>query len=129
MKKAGIKDAILQQSRFEEGQKHFSAGLINYEDWAITQARINYAILEILPQQVPETTTAPIPRDQIKKLTEAGQLEAALRLLIPAKPFDGTLVLARIKTAEKNYKLGLIDAANLDRIRGQVSFAILEMSK
>lgn len=127
---AGVDDALLLLTRFNASTKQFSMGLIGYDEWARTQAQINYTMLELTPgRHSTETKTAAIPRDQIKKLAEAGKLEEALGLLFPAKPDDTALVLARIKTARKYYKLGTIDSENFDQIKAQVTLAVLEMSK
>jgi len=126
---AGVEDALLHLARFDASMKQFTMGLINYDEWSRTQAQINYTILELTPGNSPESKTAAIPRDQIKKLAEAGKLEDALRLLFPAKPDDAALVLARIKTARKYFELGTIDSKDFEQIKAQITLAILEMSR
>ncbi len=126
---AGFEDIVLLQSRFDAAQKQFSLGLIDYEEWSRTQAQINYAILEVAPKAENSKSAAVILGDKITNLVETGQLEDALRLLSPAKPDDVALLMARMKTAEKYNKLGLVDAENLARIKAQISYAILELMK
>lgn len=126
---AGFEDALLQVARFEASKKQFSMGLINYDEWSRIQAQINSAILEMTPSDAKATNNVVIPRDHIIKLVEAGKLEDALRLLFPAKPDESTLILARLKTAQKYHKIGTVDSPSLNQIKTQIAMAILEMSQ
>lgn len=50
-------DAILLQSRFNNGKKQYNMGLIEFSEWQRTQAQINYAALELANST--KTTAAP----------------------------------------------------------------------
>ena len=126
---AGFEDALLQVARFNASKKQFSKGLINYEEWSLTQAQINSAILEMTPSHTKAEKSLVIPQGRITKLVEAGKLEDALRLLFPAKPDDSALMLARLKSAQEYYTMGTIDSASLKQIKSLITLAILEISR
>lgn len=128
LEKTKPEDTQLLKAQFERVQQDFSRGLIGFDDFAITLARLHYATLEMVPGAT-AVEKAAIPRAQVRKLAEEGELEEALRLLLPAIELDATLLFARLHSTEKYYKQGLVTDAQLDRLKLSVKFAILELAE
>ena len=127
LERTSPQEAILLKGQFERVHKDFSRGLIGFDDFAITLARIHFAILEWAPAKTTKTDVDAIPRDQIRKLAEAGALEEALQLLLPAMEEDATLMLARIRSTQGYYNQGLVSEEQLDRLKLNLKFGILEL--
>ena len=127
LEKTSNQEAILLKAQFEKAHKDFSRGLIYFDDLAITLARIHFAIVELAPPKTSEVNVAAIPKDQVRKLAEAGELEEALQLLLPSMEEDATLMLARIRSTQSYYNQGLVREEQLDRLKLNVKFGILEL--
>lgn len=126
--KSNLQDARLFKAQFEKMHQDFSKGLIGFDDVAMTLARIHYAILEMTPGEAPAAEKTAISNEQIRKLAEEGELEEALHLLLPVIEKDATLLQARLHSTEKYYKQGLVSEEQLDRLKLNVKFAILELA-
>ena len=127
LERTSPQEAILLKGQFERVHKDFSRGLIGFDDFAIALARIHFSILEWAPAKTTKTDVDAIPRDQIRKLAEAGALEEALQLLLPAMEEDATLMLARIRSTQGYYNRGLVSEEQLDRLKLNLKFGILEL--
>lgn len=121
-------DAQLLKTQFERAHQDFSRGLIEFDDFAITLARLHYASLEMAPREAAAEKPA-IPSDQVRTLAEAGELEEALQLLLPALELDATLLFARLHSTEKYYRQGLVSEEQLEQLKLNIKFAILEMAE
>lgn len=127
LEKTKPQDALLLKAQFEQAHKDFSRGLIDFDDFAITLARIHFAIVEWAPGETTQATVATTSKNQVRELAEAGELEEALHLLLPAMEEDAILMLARLHSTEKCYQQGLIPEDQLDQLKLKLKFAILEM--
>ena len=128
LEKTNPQEARLLKGQFERAHQDFSRGLIGFDDFAITLARLHYASLEMAPGEATAEKPA-IPRDQVRTLAEAGELEAALQLLLPVIELDATLLFARLHSTEKYYQQGLVSEEQLERLKLNIKFAILEMAE
>ncbi len=104
-------------------------GLVSFEDHAIALARVHYAILECTPGETPAGNAASVPNDQVRKVAEDGELEAALQMLLPAFEKDATLQLARLHSTEKYFQQGLVTEAEWSQEKLKIKFAILELAE
>ncbi|MBK6903537.1 MAG: hypothetical protein IPH04_12245 [Saprospirales bacterium] len=129
LEKTGHQAVPLFKDQFQRAHKDFSMGLTSFEDHAITLARIHYAILEYTPGETDAGNAAGVPKDQVRKLAEEGELEAALQMLLPAFEKDATLQLARLHSTEKYFQQGLVTEAEWSREKLKIKFAILELAE
>jgi len=120
-----IENASLLKKQLEMVQGQFSRGLIEFDEFARTLARINYSILELTPKET--SAFQAIPSDQIRKLLAVGKLEEGLELLSTSNPDDAALQLSRINIAQKYYKLGTLDTEGFNRIKAHINYAVLEI--
>lgn len=51
-------DALLLQAQYNNGEKQFNLGLLDFNDWGRIQARVNFAALEMLGKPAPSSTSA-----------------------------------------------------------------------
>lgn len=128
LEKTNPQDAQLLKTQFERAHEDFSRGLIGFDDLSMTLARLHYASLEMAPGEAAAEKPA-IPRDQVSTLAEAGELETALQLLLPAIEQDATLLFARLHSTGKYYQQGLVSEEQLERLKLNIKFAILEMAE
>lgn len=126
--KAESNDFKLLKARFDAArQDYFIHKVIDFQTWAITQAQINYAILELLPKN--EREKRPVSRDQVNRLVNENKTEETLRLLFQAGYDDAILVQARFITAQKLFAKGLINSETWEQVQAQIRYAILEFEQ
>jgi len=74
---ANMPDAILLKAQYENGQKQFSMGTIDYGEWTRVQARVNWAAQELAKKiKDPIVTTSAVP------IVSVHALESWLRAII-----------------------------------------------
>ncbi|MBK6622148.1 MAG: hypothetical protein IPG32_15180 [Saprospirales bacterium] len=81
------------------------------------------------PGETPAGNAAGVPNDQVRKVAEDGELEAALQMLLPAFEKDATLQLARLHSTEKYFQQGLVTEAEWSQEKLKIKFAILELAE
>lgn len=137
----GNKDALLLKQSFDDAKKMWDAGIISYEEWTITQNRVNYAILELVKLDPTTDTTKNNgsaqeakkegltlqTKTKVKELVQNDKTEDALRLFCDFSNNDCILLLARLTNAKKHLDQGLIAQEDFDRIKHQINFGILTL--
>lgn len=78
-------DALLLQAQYNQGEKNFNLGLIDFSEWGRIQARVNFAALEMAgkvnpspsptpsPSPAPPATTTPAGQPAPAEQTSAGK--------------------------------------------------------
>ncbi|MBK6901479.1 MAG: hypothetical protein IPH04_01360 [Saprospirales bacterium] len=127
--KTGNLTAIHLRDMFKKSQQKFSAGLIVFEDWAVTRARTNYTIVEMIPKSPALDTLLLVPVEQVKELAEGGKLEEALLLLLPGNEEFASIQLASLRWVQKYRDQKLVSDNHVNTGKARVKYAILEVLK
>ncbi|MBK8192637.1 MAG: hypothetical protein IPK76_05355 [Lewinellaceae bacterium] len=53
-------DALLLQAQYNNGEKQFNLGLIEFSEWGRIQARVNFAALELAAKSKPASGTGSV---------------------------------------------------------------------
>lgn len=75
--------------------------MIAFDNWSVTRARTNYAIVEMIPKSPALDTLPLVPVEQVKELAEGGKLEEALLLLLPGNEEFASIQLASLRWVQK----------------------------
>ncbi len=119
----GNKEVDMLQKRLDEVNQDFDSKKISFQDWAVQQNSINYGVFRLIPQNTRKKEA--FSREELKKLIENDNLEAALDLLIKVGYEDVIVLQARLNLAKQQMKNGAIEQADLDTVYEQINDFIL----
>ncbi|MBX2892105.1 MAG: toll/interleukin-1 receptor domain-containing protein [Saprospiraceae bacterium] len=80
-------DAILLQSQYNNGEKQFSLGLIDFGEWGRIQARVNFSALEMASKSV-HPGTAPASQHSV---SDSAQADNSFRVFVSYNHHDSEI--------------------------------------
>lgn len=124
--KTGNQTAIHLRDMFKKSRQKFSAGLIALEDWSSILTRTNYSLVEMIPKRPASDLLPTVPFEKVEELAEAGKLEEALLLLLPANEEFASIQLARLRSMQKHRDQKFMGKDHVSTTEARIKYAILE---
>jgi hypothetical protein len=115
----------LLQERFDSNEEHYNAKRIDFEEYRITLAQINYALLQMMPQN--DKKMEKISPERIHKLLKKDKIKEALDVLAQANYEDVVMLKAGFTLAQKALADKRLTEQTWQLEKNRTTFAIMSI--